>query len=272
MNQTYRIFKNYLVIILIASGFQNLHARGVYSVFEAARTGDTGKIQKYIDQGHNVNLANHGGETPLLIASYEGHFSIVKLLIENGADVNHRDDYNFTALMNACMEGHLKIVRFLMEKGADIHIQNAHKWNAYMIAVRENFPEIAFFLKSKGAVWPDGPELKMDFIEQAKKGNLEFIKQCIRNGNVNVNDRILYGRMIPWDLILPEVIIRNMDGLTALHQAVRSNHYEVAKFLLENGADPEVVEYETGLTAMDMAQSNENEDLVNLLLQYGLQY
>lgn len=58
------------------------------------------------------------------------------------------------------------------------------------------------------------------------------------------------------------------NGTTALMMAVRSNHYEVAKFLLERGANANILN-ENGESALNWAEKAGYISLVSLLKQHG---
>lgn len=51
------------------------------------------------------------GNTPLIIASYKGHYDIVNTLIQHRANINHVNVRGKTALMMAAKEGHLNVAR-----------------------------------------------------------------------------------------------------------------------------------------------------------------
>ena len=92
-------------------------------IFEAAKNGDLKSMQKFIADGVDVNIETKNGDmmgtTPLMVASWEGHIEIVKLLIENGADVNASRPYgDITALNEASQNGHTEIVKLLIKHGA----------------------------------------------------------------------------------------------------------------------------------------------------------
>jgi ankyrin repeat protein len=61
-----------------------------------------------------VNAINEKGETPLIIASSEGHFDIIRILLENNADQNIKSKVGYTALNWATIRGFTHIIRLLI--------------------------------------------------------------------------------------------------------------------------------------------------------------
>jgi ankyrin repeat protein len=58
------------------------------------------------------------------------------------------------------------------------------------------------------------------------------------------------------------------ENATLLHDAVIQNHIDIAKYLLEKGADVNAVKTD-GVTALHMAARNGNIEMMMLLLQWG---
>lgn len=72
----------------------------------------------------DTNAKDNNGKTPLMIATEEGKYKIVKLLISHGARVDERDDEGNTALMKAIGSRETKNAKFLLDQGADPFIKN----------------------------------------------------------------------------------------------------------------------------------------------------
>jgi ankyrin repeat protein len=62
--------------------------------------------------------------------------------------------------------------------------------------------------------------------------------------------------------------MREWDDATLLHDSVGQNHLDVAKYLLNRGADANAVTHD-GLTALHMAAQNGNIAIIALLLERG---
>jgi hypothetical protein len=74
----------------------------------------------------DVNVQSEKGETPLHLATVNGHLEVVRVLLKHGANTNLRDTEGKTPLHRARSEGHLDIVSFLL---SDIYKQD-HKGGA----------------------------------------------------------------------------------------------------------------------------------------------
>lgn len=53
-----------------------------------------------------------------------------------------------------------------------------------------------------------------------------------------------------------------------LAESIRYNHMEIAKLLLENGADPLIVEEESGGTCLDLARKIDNSNILKLIEEF----
>lgn len=57
-----------------------------------------------------------------------------------------------------------------------------------------------------------------------------------------------------------------------LAESIRFNHLDIAKMLLENGANPQIVEVLEGETPLSVAQDRNNQNAINLLNAYTQSY
>lgn len=113
-----------------------------------------------IDNGASVDIANEYG-TALILAARKDDLPIVELLISRGASVNVLGHYGETPLLLACYNGNIEMVRLLLSKGADVHVSTS--WNftgggdgiryvsALTMAEIRGYPDIVVLLKAAGA-------------------------------------------------------------------------------------------------------------------------
>lgn len=75
--------------------------------------------------GGDIPVTSSGGYTPLLFAVKAGDLDTARLLVEKGADVNEGTPEEGNALLMAVAAGHEKLALFLLEKGADPNARSA---------------------------------------------------------------------------------------------------------------------------------------------------
>lgn len=96
------------------------------SLFDLARAGDP-TLLAYLDQGIPADLADHKGDTFLILATYAGQAEMARKLIAAGADVNALNQRGQSALTCAVFRGDADLVQDLVAAGADptLGAQNA---------------------------------------------------------------------------------------------------------------------------------------------------
>lgn len=87
--------------------------------FDFARNDDASSLQIMLDNGLNPNLANHKGDTLLMLASYHNALDCVKLLLKFGANVDTPNDKGHTPLAGVCFKGYKEVAELLLENRAN---------------------------------------------------------------------------------------------------------------------------------------------------------
>ena len=173
---------------------------GVTPLLQASRTGASPVIQALLRAGADPKLTHPEGETSLMAASYSGSVEAVKLLLEAGADVNATDAYQKeTALMWAATEGHTDVVKALLDAKADPNIK------AYVTTLTER----------KHADHPSGGFTALMFA--ARNGHEDAVRALIAGG--------------------ADPKLTNGDGASATVVAIVNDRFDLAKTLIDLGAD-----------------------------------
>ena len=87
--------------------------------FAAAKTGNDEVIHEFLKYGFPVDVRNSAGFTPLMMATYYGHQTIVTTLLNHGADRCARDNKGNTALMGALFKMEFAIAKQLRQVDCD---------------------------------------------------------------------------------------------------------------------------------------------------------
>lgn len=221
---------------------------GVTPLLQASRTGDAAIMTALLKAGANVRRTHPDGEAPVMAAARTGNVDAVRLLIEANADVNAADTFqNETALMWAAAEGHVQVVEALLKAGADPNRQG----------------RITAVTDRKNADHPTGGFTALMFA--TRNGHEPVVRALARAG--------------------ADLKATNGDGATATIVAIVNDRFDLAKTLLDLGADPDdgslyfAVDMHDATTDMrardgsrlraDHANTLTSLDLVRLLLDRG---
>jgi ankyrin repeat protein len=171
-----------------------------------------------------IRAATAGGLTSLLYAARDGRPEAVRLLVEAHADVNLADPNGISPLLMSILNNHLDVARFLLDHGADI--QAADFWG-------------------RTPLWAAVDLRNMDLDHGNDAGIdrapvIDFIKLLVDSGaNVNVWTKEVHpGRR--WLYSLGDVSWVDMTGQTPFLRAALSGDTITMRFLLEQGADPNI--------------------------------
>lgn len=93
------------------------------------------------------DLKDENLETPLMKCCKQGHFEIAEFLLENDALSCHIDSQGWTALHNAACFGHLEIVKLLVERGpVNVNPQSHRGFTPLMDASAKGYTDIVKYL------------------------------------------------------------------------------------------------------------------------------
>ena len=221
-----------LVDALLAAGadVDAVNRYGVMPLSLAAENGDAAVVGRLLRSGASPNGALPGGETILLTAARTGDVETVRRLIAAGADVDAREETRAqTALMWAAVHGNTAVITALVASGADVHARSTTppKPNAVPAAP----PGTAHPGGRESTAIPYGALTPLAFA--ARRGQIEAVRALLDAG-ANVND--------------VAVTMVGEPPTPVLTLAIANAHYELAAYLLDRGADPNLAE--NGWTAL----------------------
>jgi ankyrin repeat protein len=88
-------------------------------LFGLAREGAAEQLAAYVEAGVDANLANHKGDSLVMLAAYHGHAGTVSALLAHGADPNRCNDRGQSPLAGAVFKDEPEVIRALVAGGAD---------------------------------------------------------------------------------------------------------------------------------------------------------
>lgn len=244
---------------------------GTTALHWAAFRDDLDLAQLLLQSGANVKAATRNGAiTPLTMAARNGSAAMVGLLLKAGADANTTSANGTTVLMDAAVSGSADTVKLLLEKAANPNAKEKQNGQtALMFAAWENRGAVIKMLASHGAdLAVTSTVVKLEKETLDENGNPV-------NATVNDPDYIRGGERAkvdptadpPGNLLmggLTALLIASRDGQMAAVQAlvesgvnvnqvsagdrssglvisISNGHYGVAKYLVDHGANPNIV-------------------------------
>jgi hypothetical protein len=174
---------------LIESGV-NINKRDEFeynALMIACQIGHLKSVILLLDYGAYVNDSNKYG-TPLIFASKNGHYDIVRYLIGRHANINDTDHNGNTALMYACVNNNVNIIKYLINNDAFINNYNNDGNNCLIFSCNMGNYEIVKYLIKKGGYINNINKLSIFNINYKNKNkiNLDIVELLIEN-NINNN-------------------------------------------------------------------------------------
>jgi ankyrin repeat protein len=188
---------------------------------------------------------NQHRRTPLHHAAFKNRPRMVRLLLEHGADPNARDATGATALTTASEEGaDQSIVAALLAAGVMPDLLTA-------VNMKRDAEAEAMLRDDPARIGPDGGDTIALHLSVNKR-NLATIRWLLTHG-IDVN-----AKRPMWDL-----------NHTALHMTTEAGAIEIARMLLDAGADPNVRDDRFHATALGWAEFFGRNDMAELIRERG---
>ncbi len=239
--------------------------RAEVPLVDAVRRGDADAVRALLDSGADVDSSTPDGTTALLWAVNTDQPELVGLLLEAGADVQITNRYGVGAASLAAENGSAAILELLLEAGVYVDQALPGGETLLMTAARTGEPETLRALLSHGAD-PNVREMsggQTALMWAAANNNADAIQVLAENGadvNAKTNNPS-QGRDRTFAYVSP-------TGFSPLMFAVRAGHMDVTRVLLDAGADVNDA-LSDGQSALVVAAANANWELAAYLLDNG---
>jgi len=235
---------------------------GMTALHWAASNGDAALTQMLLSAGANVRATTRlGGITPLLLASQNGHAAVVAALIAAGADSKSATSTGATALMLAARSGSTETVTRLIETGADINAkEKGFGQTALMVAAGLDRADVVTLLMQRGADWEIASSVAdlTSLTTMVDDGTGRPQQQAPGGGVAGVTRGYRYNELIG-----------SQGGLTAMHFAARQGSARAVKALVDAGVDVNLVSPGDQASPMLTALINGHFDIAMFLLDKG---
>ena len=225
---------------LLLSGAEPV--RGDYAYFEdAVRT-------------HNMILRFHDGQTPLHIATIDGHTGIVDYILNEKTSVrvvdilSAQDISGTTPLHEAVRYGRVDIARILLNNGANVNALDSIGKSPILLIVPSNAQQ-------------DMYPLLLQYHANVNQKDMygDTVLHVATMANTPVNTLAL---LVSNGAVINE---RNKEGSTPLKLAIDLQHPEQVKFYAQNGADIYAEDIEGG-TPISKALESDTVEMLRTLL------
>lgn len=239
------------------------------TLLEAAHANDSAAALKLVEGGADVRTASGDGTTALHWAAHNGDVALAGKLLKAGAKANARNDYGSTPLQEAAVRGDAAMLKVLLKAGADVESPNDEGETALMTVARTDHVEAAKVLLKAGAKvnaveqWRGQTALMW----AAAQGNPEMVRVLVKAGaNVNAVSAIReWERKVTAE---PRPQNRPPGGFTALLLVAREGCAPCAAELVKGKADINFVNPEN-ISPLLMAILNARFDVAKVLIEAG---
>jgi ankyrin repeat protein len=242
------------------------------SLASLVQRGDRKAALESIRAGADVNEAQPDGTRPIHWAVFKLDYELLDALIAKKANADVTNEFGATPLAEAVKVNDVRMVKTLLDAGAGVESANLDGETALMLAIKSGELPIVQMLVNAGAnvntIEKQHLQTPLMYAAAAEKNAGEMVKLLLSKG-ADVKPRSL---AYDWPSHIaeePRVQYHPFGGLTALLYAARDGCYDCVEALIAKGADVNVPTTTEAVTPLMIALDNDNNDIAKLLLDRG---
>lgn len=192
----------------------------------AAERGDLKAVQKFIDNGADVNHTTSPkkrGQTPLFLAAVNGHLAVCDILVRHGANASYPPTRPTATLLAAIRHGKEDIVRYLIDVvGVPCRSRTGEQWSGSVLkaATETGNPKILRSVLNNTRERLHAREIQSALFFAAEMGYTGSIREIIESNTTTS---------------LADLKLGLIRGRTPLHVAAERGHIEVIRLLIDSG-------------------------------------
>jgi ankyrin repeat protein len=255
------------VIVLIAAA--PIWAQG--SLADLIQAGNRKAALDKIRAGADVNEQQPDGTRPIHWAVYRVDYELLDALIAKKAKVDVTNEFGSTPLAEAVKLADARMVKTLLDAGAAHESPNPDGETALMVAIKTGDLPIVEMLIKAGAnvnvVEKFHNQTPLMYAADAAKNAGEMVKLLLAK-DASTKPRALFNDWPSQITSEPRAQYRPVGGLTAMLYAARAGCYDCVESLIGSGADVNVPSPE-GVSPLMIAIDNDHNDVAKLLLDHG---
>lgn len=189
---------------------------GGSALLSAALRGQTLVVRELLHHGANVHFVHiKGSSTILTRVALTGHPDVIRELFRHGANPHDEDNASIPSFHLACWNGNVEVIKAFLDAGVDPNHADG-EGNAVLFENR-NLECVALLLQQK----------TFNVHQRNHKGQTPLMMtygDCVESARMLIESGL-------------DVNAQDNDGNTALSNAIRRGHVQLAKLLLERGAN-----------------------------------